>query len=237
MRLSKYEQLRSKRDGAFQRKVLETLARRDDETARRGATGHFFGRVLKCVNSGSFLAVLGISVSFGIFYHHTYVACVADARKFYRDYGVLKMELFLRQSDIAASVHDATSIKDLRERLGQNKFFDRQFRDDTTIELQAREIVRATSIDMSGVGPDQAQKFLENTDAFKKYKSLFANGAIDDRTLDVDLPTLRQLAIASLEVNVLSFLAVPTKRRPDRTHPDKHFCAHVVRAADRDSQI
>jgi hypothetical protein len=207
MSLSKYEKIRSKRERAFQRKVVEAFAHHEDAATTSGSLRRFFARLLKVVNSGAFLAVLGCSVSFGVFYHRTYTACVADSRQFYQDYVSLRMELFQRRAHITRLAYDATSIKDLRDALAQNKSFDRQFKEDTTVELQTRQMVQTTSIDTSGVGPNLAQTLLEKAEPFEKYKPLFFNGLLDDRFSDADLPKLKELAATVLQVNVLSFIA------------------------------
>jgi hypothetical protein len=145
-------------------------------------------------------------VSFGVFYHRTYVACVEDSRKFYQDYTAVKFELFQRQADIASAVYKAKSIKDLQETLSHIKLFDRQFREDTTLDLQTRLMVQSASIDTTGVAVNPGRTILEQADAFEKYKSLFFYGVLDGSLSDDDLPAAKQLAGSVLEVNILSFM-------------------------------
>ena len=206
MRLSKYEKIRSARERAFQRTVIATILAKTDAAPPSSTTKRLFGRTLKILNSGAFLAILGILVSFGVFYHRTYVACVDDSRKFYQDYTAVKFELFQRQADIASAVYKAKSMKDLQETLSHIKFFDRQFREDTTLDLQTRQLVQSTSIDTTGIGLNPGRTLLEQADAFQKYKSLFFYGVLDEKLSDNDLPAAKQLAVAVLEVNALSFI-------------------------------
>jgi hypothetical protein len=138
MGLSKHEKIRSKRERHFQQKLLSSLSAFQTTPAPGGLAKRFFRRTFKIVNSGAFLAFVGIFGSFVIFYHHTYVACVDDSRKFYRDYAALKMEILSRQGDIAFSVVGAGSVKVLREALSHTKSFDHQFKDASILELQAR---------------------------------------------------------------------------------------------------
>jgi hypothetical protein len=206
MALSKHEKIRSARERDFQRRVIEAIRARTDAPPPSSATRRLIALALKVVNSAAFLAVLGILVSFGVFYHRTYVACVADSQKFYRDYAAVRMELLQRQAYIAASAYDAKSMKDLQKTLSQNKFFDRQFREDTTVDLQVRQAVQATSIDTRGIAPDPGRTLLEQADAFQKYKFLFFSGVLDGGLSDDDLPTIKQLAASVMEVDALSLV-------------------------------
>jgi hypothetical protein len=207
MSLSKTDKIWSRRERDFQQKVLAALRSQQEPTARVGLARRFFGRFLKIVNSGAFLSLATIVVSFGIFYHHTYVSCVANSRKFYSEYASLKMELYLRQGQIAASVYEANSIQALRETLSHEKSFDRQFKDNSTLELQTRQMVQAASIDMSGIGHDLAKTLLEKVEVYQKYKALYLNGILDETASDSDLATLKALSVGVLELNALQFIA------------------------------
>ena len=205
MSLSKYEKTKSKRERNFQQKLIATVSAAQEAPAHGGPIRRFFRRALKIVNSGSFLALAGISISFVVFYHRTYVTCVSDSRELYSDYVSLKMELVYRQSDIANSIYNAASIKDLRQSLSQNKSFNHQYKDYSTLELQTRQAIQATSIDTSGIGSNAASMMLEKLDQYRKYKSLFINGILDEKTNESELPLLKALALTVTQVNAINF--------------------------------
>jgi len=207
MGLPKHEKLRSARDREFQRKVIEALVSKSEETPASSLLRRVFGRILKVINNGAFLAALGIAVSFGVFYHRTYVECIGDSRKFLGEYNAVRMEVLQRQAYFAATAYAAKSIKDLQNTLSQNKYYDRQFREDTMVDLLARQAVQATSIDMRAVAPDPLRKMLEQAEAFQKYKPLFFTGVILEGTLtDSDLPAIKQLATPALQADALSLV-------------------------------
>jgi hypothetical protein len=112
-----------------------------------------------------------------------------------------------RQAYFAATAFNAKSIEDLQKTLSQIKFFDRQFREDTTVDLLARQAIQTNSIDTRSVAPDPIRAILEQAEAFQKYKPLFFSGVILDGTLtDDDLPAIKQLATPVIEANAISLV-------------------------------
>jgi hypothetical protein len=207
MSLSKYEKIRSAREREFQRTLIEAIRAKDASAPPSGIIKRAVARTLKVLNSGVFLAALGILVSFGVFYHQTYVACVENSRTFYRDYTAVRMEVLQRQAYFAVTAYNAKSIEDLQKTLSQTKFFDRQFREDTMVDLLARQAILATSIDTRSVTPDPIRATLEQADAFQKYKPLFFSGVIFDGTLtDNDLLAIKQFAVPIIEAYLTSLV-------------------------------
>jgi hypothetical protein len=204
MGLSKHEKIRSTRERHFQQQLLSSLSDLQTTPAPGGLAKRFFRRTFKIANSGAFLAFVGILGSFVIFYHNTYVTCVDDSRKFYRDYVALKTEISSRQGDIASSVIGAGSVKMLREALSHTKSFDHQFKDASILELQVQLAEREASIDTRAATSTMA-KWLEKVDAYQ-FQSLFFSGMLDATIQDGDLPVLKELAAAVLQVNLLGFM-------------------------------
>jgi hypothetical protein len=207
MSLSKYEKIRSAREREFQRTLIEAIRAKDASAPPSAIIKRVVVQTFKVLNSGAFLAALGILVSFGVFYHQTYIACVENSRTLYRDYTAVRMEVLQRQAYFAATAFNAKSIKDLQKTLSQIKFYDRQFREDTTVDLLARQAIQANSIDTRSVAPDPTRSILEQAEAFQKYKPLFFSGVILDGTLtDDDLPAIKQLATPVMQANAISLV-------------------------------
>jgi hypothetical protein len=86
------DKIKAKRDRDFQNRLLEVL------NSLKPPAPNNFGRLLKIANSPIFLVVVGLIVSFMVFYRQTYVQCVSDSRKLYSDYVGLEAKYYTEKT-------------------------------------------------------------------------------------------------------------------------------------------
>jgi hypothetical protein len=191
------ERLKTKRDRDFQNKILESLQALTPQ--KPGA----FGRLLKIINSPFFLLLIGLIISFFVFYRQTYVQCVADSRSLYSDYVGLKFELLNRENDVLDVILKAKSMAELRAGLDPKKSFDLKYKDETISGLRMRYSAASAFIDESGINKS-AEYAVLNSEIYQKYAPVFS-GFVPAGFDDTDLPTLKQLALVVGQVEMNRF--------------------------------
>jgi hypothetical protein len=191
------ERLKTKRDRDFQNKILESLQ------ALTPQKPSAFCRVLKIINSPFFLLLIGLIISFLVFYRQTYVQCVADSRSLYSDYIGLRFELLSRENDILDVILRAKSTTELRANLDPKKSFDLKYKDDTISGLRTRYAAASAFIDESGINKS-AENAVQRSDIYQKYGPIFS-GFVPAGFADADLPTLKQLALVVGQVEMNRF--------------------------------
>jgi hypothetical protein len=196
---SRKTQFTIKRERDFQTAIVETLQ------ALKPQKPTLFKRALATANSPLFLVIVGLIVSFFVFYRQTYVQCVSDSRKLYSEYIGLKFELLQRENDVLAAIFNAKSIADLRKTLDPKKSYDPKYKDDTLSGLQVRYASASEFIDESGINKS-ADLALRNSEPYQKYSQLFSSGIVLSTMVDSDLPPLKQLALLAGQAQMIDFI-------------------------------
>jgi hypothetical protein len=193
------DHITAKRERDFQNKLLEALQ------ALRPPKRTILGRILKVANSSLFLVLVGLIVSFLVFYRQTYVQCVSNSRKLFADYIGMKMELLHRENEILEVVIKANSIADLRERIDQKKSFDSRYKDNTITDLRTQYAQASEFIDESGIDAS-AETTLRSLELYQKYNQIFIAGIVPSTLTDSDLAPLKLLAVSAGEVEMINFI-------------------------------
>jgi hypothetical protein len=195
------DKIKAKRDRDFQAKLLEAL-----DSLKPPSTSVFV-RLLHVANSPLFLVVVGLFVSFLVFYRQTYVQCVADSRKLYSDYVGLDTELLYRKNEIVSIVLDVRSIAELKQKLDPKKYFGTQYKDNALTDLVTKHALESQLIDESGINKS-AETALQQNETYQKFSAVFAYGIVPATLKDGDLAELKQIALAVGTVDMMKFITL-----------------------------
>jgi len=193
------DHITAKRERDFQNKLLEALQ------ALRPPKRTILGRIVKVANSSLFLVIVGLIISFLVFYRQTYVQCVSNSRKLFADYIGLKMELLRRENEILEAVLKGNSIADLRDRIDPKKSFDSRYKDNTITDVRIQFAQASEFIDESGIDKS-AESGLQEIQLYQKYNQIFTAGVVASTLTDSDLAPLKLLAVSAGEVEMINFM-------------------------------